>query len=101
MRKSVARLKQTIQAGQPDITRIFFGAESIIEDSREANINELRNTPLQDDLRGNPSIFSVALTSMSLPGQKKTVRSETRAACCMLKYSPTWKVFKRRNASDG
>lgn len=36
VRRSVARLKQDIQLRQPDITRIFFGAESITEEDPAA-----------------------------------------------------------------
>jgi cation diffusion facilitator family transporter len=36
VRKSVARLKRSIQSKHPDITRIFFGAESITEEDKTA-----------------------------------------------------------------
>lgn len=36
VRRSVARLKQAIQSQHPDITRIFFGAESITEEDNKA-----------------------------------------------------------------
>jgi divalent metal cation (Fe/Co/Zn/Cd) transporter len=42
VRRAVARLTQQIQAQHPDITRIFFGAESITEDEPPSYATEQR-----------------------------------------------------------
>jgi cation diffusion facilitator family transporter len=60
VRRAVARLKQTIRSRHPDITRIFFGAESITDGSRSDALTGLDAVAHSDKVNHEQSTTNLA-----------------------------------------